>query len=89
MADVPPVLLLAAAAAAARGDGEEEDPVGQQRADRRPGPGHAAPLVRGGRGGGEGKALYSETVLINGSRPQFVTWVLTFRAPMMFELHEC
>lgn len=51
MANVTSVLLLASAAPAAGGDGEEEDPSGQQRADRWPGPGYAATLVRGGRGG--------------------------------------
>ncbi len=55
MANVPPVLLLAPSASAAGGDGEEEDPSGQQRADGRPGPGNAAPLVCGGRGGCQGK----------------------------------
>lgn len=57
MANVPSVLLLASAASAAGGDGEEEDPGGQQRADGRSGPGNAAPLVRGGRGGRQGKTL--------------------------------
>lgn len=55
MANVPSVLLLASAAPAAGGDGEEKDPSGQQRADRRSGPSDAAPLVRGGRGCGQGK----------------------------------
>lgn len=55
MANLPSVLLLAPAASAAGGHGEEEDPRGQQRADRRPDPGHAAPLVCGGRGGRQGK----------------------------------
>lgn len=51
MANVPSVLLLASAATAAGGDGEKEDPSSQQRADRWSGPGNAASLVRGGRGG--------------------------------------
>lgn len=59
MANVPSILLLASAASAAGGDGEEEDPSGQQRADRRSGPGDAAPLVRGGRRGRQGKTHLS------------------------------
>lgn len=50
MANVASVLLLASAAFTAGGDGEEEDPSGQQRADRWAGPGNAAALVCGGRG---------------------------------------
>lgn len=55
MANVAPVLLLASAAPAAGGDGEEEDPSGQRRADRWAGAGDAAALVCGGRGRREGK----------------------------------
>ena len=46
MADIPSVLLLASAASIVGGHGEEEDPSGQQRANGRPDPGNAAPLVR-------------------------------------------
>lgn len=55
MANGPSLLLLASASTATGGDREEEDPSSQQRADRRPGPGNAAPLVCGGRGGCKGK----------------------------------
>lgn len=54
MANMPSVLLLAFAASAPGGHSEEEDPSCQQRADRRPDPGNAAPLVCGGRGGRQG-----------------------------------
>ena len=64
MANVPAVLLLAPAPTAPRGDGEEEDPRGQQRAYRWPGPGDAAPLVRGGRGGCEGNTQHMLTAFV-------------------------
>lgn len=48
MANISSVLLLASEATAVGGDGEEEDPGGEQRADGRAGPGNAAPLVCGG-----------------------------------------
>lgn len=56
MAHLKAVLLLASAEAPVGGHGEKEDPASEQRADRRPGAGHAAALVRRGRGSREGVA---------------------------------
>lgn len=65
VANVAAVLLLALAAPPAGRHGEEEDPAGQRRADRRPGAGHAPPLVRGGRGRREGEDTYMLISLIS------------------------
>lgn len=70
MANVPSVLLLASAASAAGGDGEKEDPGGQQRADGRSGPGNAAPLVRRGRGGRQGKNPPNDEALFSSQKMQ-------------------
>lgn len=55
MANISSVLLLASEAAAVRGDGKEKDPGGQQWADWWSSPSNAAPLVRGGWRGSQGK----------------------------------
>lgn len=68
MADLAAVLLLASAASAAGDGAEAADHGGERRPpDRRPDEGHAAPLVRGGRGrrAGEEERLYTSDITLN------------------------